>query len=297
MAGGRPRVIADPALFRAACDEARGAKRRIAFVPTMGALHEGHLALVDEARRRGDVVAVSIFVNPTQFGPKEDFAKYPRALEADLEKLASRGVELVLAPEASSMYRAGHATAVRVEGLTRGLCGRKRPGHFEGVATVVLKLLNIVGPCAAIFGRKDYQQLKVVERMARDLNVPVEVVGHPTVREPDGLAMSSRNAYLSADERRRALFISAGLRDAHGLWARGERMIGVLRRAVAAGVDSAGDGADYVTAADPDTLEELLDSTVAEERLLLAVAARVGKTRLIDNTVLGEDAPPCGGQA
>ncbi|MDD5309925.1 MAG: pantoate--beta-alanine ligase [Deltaproteobacteria bacterium] len=294
MADAGPRVIADPALFRAACDGARGAGLKIAFVPTMGALHEGHLALVDEARRRGDVVAVSIFVNPAQFGPKEDFDKYPRTLEADVAKLAARGVELVLAPEASSMYAPGHATAVRVEGLTRGLCGGKRPGHFEGVATIVLKLFNIVGPCTAVFGRKDYQQLKVIERMACDLDVPVTIIGHPTVREQGGLAMSSRNAYLSAAERDRALLLSAGLRAAHGMWARGERMIGALRRAVVASVDKAADSVDYVTAADPDTLAELLDSTVAEDRLLLAVAARVGKTRLIDNTVLGEDAPPGG---
>jgi pantoate--beta-alanine ligase len=285
-------VVTEPSGFRARCEAARREGRSVALVPTMGALHEGHLALVDEAGRRGDLVVVTIFVNPTQFGPGEDLDRYPRDLEGDLARLAPRGAQLVFAPARDAMYPPGHATAVRVAGLTAGLCGAHRPGHFDGVATIVAKLFALAGPCTAVFGRKDYQQLAVVRRMTADLDLPVEIVGLPTVREPDGLALSSRNAYLSPGERERALSLSAGLREAHRLWDTGERGVGALRSAAEAPVRAAADALDYVTAADPDDLGGLDDGGTAGDRLLLAVAARVGATRLIDNTVLGEDRPP-----
>jgi pantoate--beta-alanine ligase len=291
--GTRPiEVITEPAALGARCDAARREGRTVALVPTMGALHEGHLALVDEAARHGDLVVVTIFVNPTQFGPGEDLDRYPRDLAGDLARLAPRGAHVVFAPAREAMYPPGHRTSVRVAGLTEGLCGAHRPGHFDGVATIVAKLFALAGPCAAVFGRKDYQQLRVIRRMAADLDLPVEIVGLPTVREPDGLALSSRNAFLSVDDRRRALSLAAGLAAAHRAWASGERSVGVLRRAAEAPVRRAADSVDYVAAADPDDLGTLDDGERAAGRLLIAVAARLGATRLIDNTVLGEDRPP-----
>src|SRR5579884_3842310 len=216
-------VIRSAAGARSACDAVRDSRRRVAFVPTMGALHAGHLALVAEAKRRAPFVLVSIYVNPTQFGPGEDFARYPRDLEGDVRKVASAGADAVFAPDSGEMYPPGEQTRVRVGPLAEPLCGAFRPGHFEGVATVVAKLLGVVGPCVAVFGRKDYQQLLVIRRVVRDLFMPVEVVGHPIVREPDGLAMSSRNAYLSTDERARALALARGLDAAARLFAAGER--------------------------------------------------------------------------
>jgi pantoate--beta-alanine ligase len=285
-------VIADPSALRDRCEAARREGQVVALVPTMGALHGGHLALVDEAARRGDLVVVTIFVNPTQFGPGEDLDRYPRDLEGDLARLAPRGARVAFAPAREAIYPPGHSTSVRVAGLTEGLCGAFRPGHFDGVATIVAKLFAIAGPCVAVFGRKDYQQLRVIRRMAADLDLPVEIVGLPTVREPDGLALSSRNACLSAAERVRALSLSAGLREAHRLWAAGELRVGALRRAVEAPVRAAADSVDYVVAAAPDDLRAMDDDGVADGRLLIAIAARVGATRLIDNTVLGEDRPP-----
>jgi len=288
-----PRVVDRPDEVRRICDAARRGGERIAFVPTMGALHAGHLALVDEARRHGDLVVASIFVNPTQFAPGEDFERYPRDLDGDLAKLAARGTGLVFTPVVDAMFPAEHATRVSVAGLTDGLCGAHRPGHFDGVATVVAKLFNIVGPCTAIFGRKDYQQLKVIERVTRDLDLPVTVIGLATVREPDGLALSSRNAYLSDEQRARALALARGLTEAHRRWRAGERSVGALRSAVATPLVAAFDSVDYVTAADADTLAPRADDVEHDgERLLIAAAARLGATRLIDNTVLGEDEPP-----
>jgi pantoate--beta-alanine ligase len=287
-----PDRIAEPADFRNACDAARARGARVGFVPTMGALHEGHLALAREAKRRAGWVAVSIFVNPTQFGPGEDFERYPRDLEGDVEKLRGVGVDAVFCPRAAAMYPPGDATRVRVEPLARALCGPVRPGHFEGVATVVTKLFALAGPCVAVFGRKDYQQLQIIRRLAADLWLPVEVVGLPTVREPDGLAMSSRNAYLSPPDRARALAIARGLADCHRLFAAGERAAGALRRAALAPVEAAADSVDYVTVADADSLEPLEGDAQAPARALVAVAARFGKTRLIDNLVLGEEGPP-----
>jgi pantoate--beta-alanine ligase len=259
----------------------------------MGALHEGHLALVREAKRRAGFVVVTIFVNPTQFGPSEDLARYPRDLPRDLAKAEAAGASAVFAPEASAMYVEGDETRVRVSSLAVPLCGQYRPGHFEGVATVVAKLFILAGDSVAVFGRKDYQQLAVIRRMVLDLFLPVEVVGHPIVRERDGLAMSSRNAYLSPDERKRALALSRGLDAAERLFASGEREAAVLRQAARAEVEKVATSIDYVEVADPDRLAPYGAGPVGA-RALVAVAARVGATRLIDNMVLGEDSPPRG---
>ena len=255
----------------------------------MGALHAGHLSLVEKACSEGQFVVVTIFVNPTQFAPGEDFDKYPRQLQSDVDKVAEHSVDAIFAPRRNDMYPDGFATHVVVENLTRGLCGAHRKGHFNGVTTVVAKLFNIVGPCTAVFGRKDYQQLKVIEKMVTDLNMPVRIIGNPTVREPDGLALSSRNAYLSPGDRQRALSISRGLKRASVLFEAGERNVGKLRGEVHGSISGSVDEIDYVTAAHPDTLEALSAESLADSRLLIAVAARVGQTRLIDNTVLGED--------
>lgn len=284
-------LIHEPAAFRAACAAARRSGARLGLVPTMGALHEGHLALVQEARRRGaERVALTIFVNPLQFGPNEDFDRYPRTLDSDLERCREAGVDLVFAPERRAMYPDDFATSVRMTGITERLEGAHRPGHFDGVTTVVAKLFGLTGECVAVFGRKDYQQWRVLDRLARDLDLPVEVVGMPTVREPDGLALSSRNRYLSPEQRARALCIARGLRAAHHAFASGVRNSAALAARVRAEVEPAFDSVDYVAAADPDTLAEA--PSLASDRLLLAVAARIGGTRLIDNTVLGEDTPP-----
>lgn len=285
------RLLRDGAAAAEACDRARADGKRVGLVPTMGALHEGHLALVEEARRRGaQFVVVTVFVNPLQFGPGEDFERYPRMLDDDVRKCAERGVDVVYAPDVRAMYPEGFQTHVEVERLTTELEGRFRPGHFRGVTTVVSKLFHVAAPCLAVFGRKDYQQWKVLERMARDLDMRVEVVGHPTVREPDGLALSSRNRYLSAEERERALGIARGLRAAAAAFADGERDAGRLRDLAHAPVRASFDRIDYVAVVDPETLEPL-DGPVPD-RALVAVAAHIGTTRLIDNMVLGEDRAP-----
>jgi pantoate--beta-alanine ligase len=278
--------------FRAACDHVRAAGNKLGLVPTMGALHEGHLALVRAAAERAHTVAVTIFVNPTQFGPSEDLERYPRDLEGDLQKCRGAGVALVFAPEAAEMYPPGELTRVRVARLSEPLCGASRPGHFEGVATIVTKLFVVAGACVAVFGRKDYQQLAVIRRMTRDLLLPVEIVGHPTIREPDGLAMSSRNAYLSAEQRAQALAIPRALGAAVGRFARGERRAGALRGPVESALVEAGLRVDYASVVDPDSLEPIADARATGERALVAVAAFAGQTRLIDNVVLGEDAAP-----
>lgn len=287
-----PVILKAPEEARAACEAARAAGQRVALVPTMGALHEGHLALVRAARGHADFVMVSIFVNPTQFGPKEDFGRYPRDLEGDVAKL--EGASAVFAPEANAMYPAGDETRVNVGALAAHLCGPHRPGHFEGVATVVTKLFAIAGPCTAVFGKKDYQQLAVLRRIATDLFLPVKVVGHPIVREPDGLAMSSRNAYLSAEERGHALALSRGLSLAARAFERGERSAGVLRRLAAGEVEPVATSIDYVTIADAGALVPLADDAAvsAAGRAVIAIACRIGATRLIDNLVLGEDPAP-----
>ncbi|HSQ66169.1 MAG TPA: pantoate--beta-alanine ligase [Polyangiaceae bacterium] len=292
VTAAEPTLVRLPSELRAACDQARAAGWRVAFVPTMGALHDGHLALVREARTHGDFVVVSVFVNPTQFGPNEDFSRYPRDLQGDARKLASvpGGVEVVFAPDPGAMYPEGEQTRVHPGALASGLCGPFRPGHFEGVATVVAKLFSIVGPCTAVFGRKDYQQLAIVRRMARDLFMPVSIAGHPIVREKDGLAMSSRNAYLSPSERERALCLARGLSSAARAFSAGERSATVLERAARAEVERGADTIDYVSVVDPDSLQAFSSGTGS--RALVAIACRIGKTRLIDNAVLGEDPSP-----
>jgi pantoate--beta-alanine ligase len=284
-------VLRLPEDMRRACEAVRARGKRVGLVPTMGALHEGHLSLIRDAKARADFVVVTIFVNPTQFGPNEDFSRYPRDFDGDLAKAASAGATAVFAPEAGSMYPEGDETRVRVETLAVPLCGQYRPGHFEGVATIVAKLFVLAGASVAVFGRKDYQQLAIVRRMAKDLLLPVEVVGHPIVRERDGLAMSSRNAYLSPEERERALAISRGLDAASKLFASGERDASVLRSAARADLERVASSIDYVEVAHPERLVPF-DHGPAGPRALLAVAARIGSTRLIDNMVLGEDPSP-----
>jgi pantoate--beta-alanine ligase len=278
--------------FRAACDAIRARGERLGLVPTMGALHSGHMALVDALRARGATVALTIFVNPTQFGANEDFARYPRTLEKDLELCGQHGVARVFAPSTEQMYPRGERTRVQVAKLSDVLCGPKRPHHFDGVATVVTKLLAIAGPCLSIFGKKDYQQLQVIRRLVVDLMLPVEVVGHPIVREKDGLALSSRNAYMNAEERRVAPTIARALSDAVRAFERGERSPAALRSPVEQRLNAAGFQVDYVELVSADELERIDDRDRSPERALLAVAAYLGKTRLIDNVVLGEDAPP-----
>lgn len=291
-------VVHAPEALRAQCDTARRAGRRVGFVPTMGALHEGHLTLAREARRRvGDdgLVVVSVFVNPTQFAPNEDLARYPRELDADVARCATAGVDLVFAPAAADVYPHGDQTRVRVPDVAAPLEGAFRPTHFEGVATVVSKLFNLVGPCVAVFGRKDYQQWRVLSRMARDLFLPVEVVGHPTVRERDGLAMSSRNRYLSPEDRLRASAIPEALSAAVHAWARGERRAAALRDEVEASLRTVVDAIDYVALRDADDLRDVPETLAPDARAVLALAVRVGATRLIDNVVLGEDPAPAQG--
>jgi pantoate--beta-alanine ligase len=264
--------------MRAACGCARQSGQ-LGLVPTMGALHDGHLSLVKTAKAHCQSVAATIFVNPTQFGPNEDFAKYPRSFERDCQLLEAEGVDLLFAPAASEMYREGASTYVTVEGLSDRLCGRSRPGHFRGVTTVVAKLFHITEPDLAFFGQKDAAQLAIIRRMVLDLNIPVGIIACPIVREPDGLAMSSRNAYLDPQQRKDALILYRSLVEVRRVFEGGERS---AQRLIAAGKALFGDGArlDYLEIVEPDTLEPL-------ERLdkptLVAVAAFVGRTRLIDN--------------
>ena len=285
-------LLREPEVFRRACDEARARGERVGLVPTMGALHAGHVALVEDARRRASFVAVSVFVNPTQFGPNEDYARYPRVLEADCDQCERAGAGVVFAPPPEAMYPPGDETRVRVGATAGPLCGAHRPGHFEGVATVVAKLFALTGPCVAVFGRKDYQQLAVIRRFTRDLFLPVEVVGMRTVREPDGLAMSSRNAYLSAEQRAAALAIPRGLSRATAAFARGERDAGALVALAREEIARVATSIDYVDVADPDTVQVFAPGARVGDRALLAVAVRLGGARLIDNVVMGEDPAP-----
>ncbi len=269
---------------RSACRRARQAKQRLGLVPTMGALHEGHLSLVRAAKAQCDAVVVSIFVNPTQFGPSEDLAKYPREFERDCELLKKEGVEIVFAPSVEEMYPANATTWVTVEELSGKLDGRSRPGHFRGVTTVVAKLFNIIEPDVAFFGQKDAAQLAIIRRMVQDLNFAVEIVACPIVREADGLAMSSRNAYLSGDERQRALVLNRSLRRVEQEFRSGERD---AARLIAAAQDEFAREPhlrlDYFEIVDPDTLDAVARVT---QPALAAVAAYLGATRLIDNVVL-----------
>ncbi|HZY02944.1 MAG TPA: pantoate--beta-alanine ligase [Anaeromyxobacteraceae bacterium] len=282
-----PELIRDPSAWQARCLAERERGRRLALVPTMGFLHRGHLSLMREARARvgpSGLSLATIFVNPAQFGPGEDLARYPRDLDGDLAKCAAAGVDLVLAPERQDrIYPPGFQTWVEVTGLSQGLCGARRPGHFRGVATVVTKLLNLSRPHLALFGEKDWQQLCVVKALSRDLDLGVEIVGLPIVREPDGLALSSRNAYLSTGERAVALSLSRALFEARDRAAAGLRDSSALAALARRRLEEAGARVDYVQLVHPETLEPAARA-VPGTRLLLA--AFVGQTRLIDNLAL-----------
>jgi pantoate--beta-alanine ligase len=293
MTGSTIELVRTPKELRELTRKARRADKVVGFVPTMGALHKGHLRLVEVARERADLVIVSIFVNPTQFGPKEDLDRYPRDLEGDMAKCADAGAEVVFAPAVEHMYPDGAVTHVTVPHITAGLCGKDRPTHFGGVATIVSKLFNIVGPCVAVFGRKDFQQLTVIRRMAADLYFDVDVVGVPTVREADGVALSSRNAYLTENERSRARALVRGLSAACEMVTRHDpARVGEVRSKALSLLESEVDSVDYVELCDPETLETLDSDMAITSPTLLAVAARLGKTRLIDNVVLLEQSDP-----
>jgi pantoate--beta-alanine ligase len=270
--------------MRSASRTARQSGRRLGFVPTMGALHEGHLSLVRAARSSADIVAASIFVNPTQFGPNEDLAKYPRSFERDRDLLQSEGVELLFAPSVEEMYSAGAVTWVTVEELSNKLDGRSRPRHFRGVTTVVSKLFHIVEPDVAFFGQKDAAQVAIIRRMVRDLNLPVHITVCPIVREPDGLAMSSRNAYLDPEQRKEALVLQRSLLVVQQLIEQGESSASNL---IVAGrqefADKPSVRLDYFEIVNPDTLDPI---QAIEDHALIAVAAYVGSTRLIDNLLI-----------
>ncbi len=277
-------LIRDPAAMRAKVEDLRRDGRTIAVVPTMGYLHEGHLSLLRAARARADVVVLTIFVNPTQFGPTEDLARYPRDEDGDLAKARGCGVDLAFCPDAAAMYGAGAQTFVTVRELEQPMCGERRPGHFTGVATIVTKLFNLTRPHLAFFGEKDFQQLAIIRRLVRDLDFGIEVVGLPIVREPDGLAMSSRNVYLAPDHRRQALALSRGLAAAAAAVAAGERDAAALLAAARTPFTEAPDARlDYLELRGADDLAPL---TRLDRRAVMAVAAFVGTTRLIDNRVL-----------
>jgi len=268
------------------------AGRRIGFVPTMGYLHDGHLSLVRLARQQSDLVVVSIFVNPTQFGPREDLARYPRDLLRDESMCRTAGVDAVFCPDVSDIYPDGYSTYVEEEALSRVLCGASRPGHFRGVTTVVAKLFTIVSPHAAVFGKKDAQQLRVIRRMVRDLNLPVEIVAGPTAREVDGLAMSSRNKFLDPEERAQAVCIDRGLQAAKKLFSAGERGASRLRESVMQVIgQSSLARVDYLEIVDDETLRPI---DIIERKALIAAAVFFGGTRLIDNLELDPAAgSPC----
>ena len=273
------RSVAEARAFRAA-----SAKARVGLVPTMGALHDGHASLIERAVRENELAVVSIFVNPTQFGPHDDFTAYPRDESADLAMCERLGATMVFAPTVDEMYPAGDATRVQPGPIADRLEGAARPGHFAGVATVVTKLFAIVRPDVAYFGQKDFQQLRVIQTMSRDLRLGARVVGCPTVRDPDGLAMSSRNRYLSAADHGTALALSRSLGAAKDEWTRGERDATKLRDRVRRDTAAPGVALEYVSVADPLTLDELERPA---ERAVISVAARVGTARLIDNVLLG----------
>ena len=277
-------IIADPKEMQQRALAAKRAGQRIAFVPTMGYLHAGHLSLLQEGRKCGDLLVLSIFVNPTQFGPNEDLSTYPRSLESDCELARATGTDLVFAPEAAALYPADASTWVNVEGLTEVLCGASRPGHFRGVTTVVNKLFNLVQPDVALFGCKDFQQLAVIKRMVRDLNMPVEIVGMPIVREADGLALSSRNVYLAPGERQQALILSRAIAIARQLAAAGERDAGAVLEVIQSLISGMPDARiDYLQICHQGTLQE--QAQIDKDSVLL-LAVFIGRTRLIDNSFL-----------
>lgn len=261
--------------------------KRIALVPTMGYLHAGHLTLAQTVRSRADVVVMSIFVNPTQFGPTEDLERYPRDLERDVRLATEADVDVIFAPQAKDMYPKGFQTFVEATRITAPLCGKSRPGHFRGVTTVVAKLFNLAKPHIAIFGEKDFQQLATIRRMVADLNMDIEILGQPIVRESDGLAMSSRNSYLTPEQRPVALRLSRSLEAAQSLLDAGERRGEVILKGVGEILEEGGEAQiDYAELRHPETLEEVAE---VDGPTLLALAVQVGKTRLLDNRVLQSD--------
>lgn len=277
-------TISSPGAMAAWADRVRARGETIGLVPTMGFFHAGHLALMRRAGEAADAVVVSLFVNPLQFGPTEDLARYPRALARDAELAASAGAAVLFAPATEEVYPTGFATTVRVSGLTETLCGRSRPGHFDGVTTVVAKLFHMVKPHLAVFGEKDFQQLAVIRKMAADLNWDVQIISHPIVREEDGLAMSSRNTYLDPEERGKALCLSRSLQLARERVAAGERDAARLRREIDQYIHSYGGvDVDYVAIVDAETLA---DRDLITAGSLLALAVKIGRTRLIDNGLL-----------
>jgi pantoate--beta-alanine ligase len=285
-------IINSPQQMQQRCLALRAAGKTIAFVPTMGYLHEGHLSLLREGRQRGDILILSIFVNPTQFGQGEDFASYPRELERDAALAESAGTDIIFAPEAGTMYPRGYATYVDVEGLTDTLCGASRPGHFRGVTTVVCKLFTLVQPHIALFGQKDFQQLAVIRRMTEDLNLPVQILGMPIVREADGLAMSSRNVYLSADQRQQALVLVRAIASAKQLVQGGETDAAAILTRIRQLIDAMPEARiDYLQICHQTSLRQQ-QRVDADSVLLLAVY--IGTTRLIDNSILlaGADGRP-----
>nr|WP_320050934.1 pantoate--beta-alanine ligase [uncultured Desulfuromonas sp.] len=277
-------IIHDIQAFQQRMLAERQQGRRISFVPTMGFLHKGHLSLLEEGRGRGDLLVLSIFVNPIQFGPNEDFDSYPRALQRDAEMAARTGVDILFAPEADAMYPAGSATSVQVTGLTEGLCGASRPGHFDGVTTVVNKLFNLVQPHVALFGMKDFQQLAVIRKMVTDLNMPITIVGMPIVREADGLAMSSRNTYLSDNLRKQGLSLISAIKSVCGAAVAGQRdaatLVAQARDIISAQPDAR---IDYIHICHDETLQ---DVEKVDEHAVILLAVRFGTTRLIDNHYL-----------
>lgn len=276
--------------LRAAVAQARAEGKQIAFVPTMGNLHAGHAALVEQATEHADFVVASIFVNPLQFGPSEDLDKYPRTLLADQEKLVKAGCHLLFTPTVEEIYPHGMAeqTRVCVPGVSEGLCGASRPGHFEGVATVVSKLFNMVQPDLAIFGQKDFQQLAVIRTLVRDLNMPIQIIGEPTVRAEDGLALSSRNGYLNAEQRAAAPVLYRTLQDMAMAIRTGERDYAKLARAAQQQHSAAGFRPDYLEVRESNTLRP---ATANDRQLVILVAAFIGNTRLIDNLAFDLDTP------
>ncbi|RME39756.1 MAG: pantoate--beta-alanine ligase [Planctomycetota bacterium] len=282
-------VIRDIEPCRRTVREAQRQGRRVGLVPTMGALHEGHVSLIRRARRRCDYVAVTIFVNPTQFAPGEDYEQYPRTLEADLEVCKREGVDLVFAPSTDVMYAPDASTTVHVGGVTEGLCGPHRPGHFDGVATVVTKLFHILPADQAYFGEKDYQQMVMIRKMVRHLNVPIEIVACPTVREEDGLALSSRNRYLNPAERKQAVSLSRALFEAQRRVDEGERDASRLCEAIRETILAAGPARiEYVEAVDAETLTPL---KTIDRPARICLAVRIGSCRLIDNVAVNPEGP------
>ena len=280
-------IIKEIELMQALSEKWRRDGHIISCVPTMGFLHQGHIELLRVGREKGDRLIMTLFVNPIQFGPQEDYEKYPRDTEGDLKKASSAGVDAVFMPTVEEMYPEGFQTTIRVEEITQYLCGKSRPGHFAGVTTVVASLFNITKPHLAIFGEKDYQQLIVIKRMVRDLNMDIEIIGVPTVRERDGLAMSSRNKYLNLEERSSALSLKKGMDLAKAMVAKGEKDPAKIKNAVRELIlGHPFTDIDYITICDP---ENLTDIEIIDGHCLLALAVRVGKARLIDNVIMREN--------